>query len=398
MKPKISSILIVFLFTASIAGASFTPLSPDAFKSPVRKFFEKVWECKWHVSCYNKLGAFTQLNSTDRQVNFPTTYNNNLNITMETGTTTVGSITSLPNLATVGTLTTGVWNATTIGIGYGGTGTTTGIQRYGVVLGDGSNGLTVASSTGTLGQFLTSQGGGTYPIWQSASVNETSSYNFTGTYFGVKNLNASSTVANPIILNGVSYSFPANISATNTALVVGTGGQVSWGAPKAKVLNNPNPITLTNATGTIFSTTVPASYLTNGDIINITVQATSTGANNTNIFNLGLSLTGNSTSTCGFAYDQHGATSTLNFTLRITSATTVTIDCNAVGFSSATEQNFTQWNKPGSDLTATPSRDYSFASDTVTLSNPYTLVFEGIVSDSNVSTRVKNIITQYLAQ
>lgn len=70
---------------------------------------------------HTNLGAFTSLNSSDQLTNFPTTYNANLNKTIEVGTTSVASITTLANLVTIGTITGGTWQGATIREVYGGT-------------------------------------------------------------------------------------------------------------------------------------------------------------------------------------------------------------------------------------------------------------------------------------
>ena len=119
---------------------------------------------------------------------------------IEVGTTSVASITTLENLVSVGTITTGVWSGTAIAVGKGGTGTTSPSQ-YQVVLGNGSNGLTVASSTGTSGQFLTSNGAGAYPNWQSSTVNQAADYTWTGTHTFATSTMASTTITN-FNLNG----------------------------------------------------------------------------------------------------------------------------------------------------------------------------------------------------
>ena len=65
----------------------------------------------------------------------------------------------------------------------GGTGTT-GPSLYRVLFGndtgDNSNVITNASSTGSLNQFLTSQGPGAYPIWTTAAVDTTGIYAWSG--------------------------------------------------------------------------------------------------------------------------------------------------------------------------------------------------------------------------
>lgn len=388
MKIKINILIVLFLFAAFNASA-FTPLSPDTFKSPVRKFFEKVWECKWHIDCYNKLGAFTQLNSTDRQVNFPTTYNNNLNITMETGTTTVGSITSLPNLATVGTLTSGTWNAGIIPILYGGSGTSTGIQPRGVVFGNGAYGLTVASTTGTTGQFLTSQGASAFPIWQSASVNETSDYNFTGTYFGVKNLNASSTVSNPLKLNDVSYSFPSALTASSSVLGTNATGVLTWVSEGNKLLSAPadtyqSVATAVGASTTVFRVPIIANEFASGEVIRVTFNATNTWSTSSGnaVTNFNLSLGGFATSSCGYFVDPsaiHGATSTWSFNIRAISSSVQSNRCSgqfnafAISGAAAAQSEIRYKNLPGN---AGEGRDLSSAQGTVNLANEQILMFE----------------------
>lgn len=180
-----------------------------------------------------KFGAFTNLATTDQISVFPTTYNANLTKTIEVGTTSVASITTLSNLVSVGTITTGTWNATALSVSKGGTGTTS-PSAYMVMLGDAANGLTMASSTGTSGQFLTSNGAGAYPSWQSASVNQTLDYVWSGQHtFGTtsapttfQNATLRMTNANAAIGIGTSSPFMALSVATNTYI----GGGLAVGA------------------------------------------------------------------------------------------------------------------------------------------------------------------------
>lgn len=102
----IISILISYAFSVS----AFQFIDENAFtSSKISRFFSKIWECKWRISCYSKLGSFTTLNSSDNISTFPTTYNANLTKTIEVGTTSVASITTLANLVSVGTITSGTW-------------------------------------------------------------------------------------------------------------------------------------------------------------------------------------------------------------------------------------------------------------------------------------------------
>src|SRR3990167_10071026 len=111
--------------------------------------------------------ALTDISSGDTLSAFPTVQNANNTILENVlntiiGTTTITTLTTASSLATVGTITSGTWNATAIAVNKGGTGTTS-PSVWMVMLGNGANGLTMASSTGTTGQFLTSNGAGPYP-------------------------------------------------------------------------------------------------------------------------------------------------------------------------------------------------------------------------------------------
>lgn len=73
------------------------------------------------------------------------------------------------DIATVGTVTTGTWNGSTIPVTYGGTGATT-LTSHGVLIGNGT-GAVNATSAGTAGQVLTSNGSSFDPTFQSPTNN-----------------------------------------------------------------------------------------------------------------------------------------------------------------------------------------------------------------------------------
>ena len=102
------------------------------------------------------------------------------NITALPGLTTANSLTSASALVTVGTITTGRWNAGIVQGTYGGTGTST-LTAYAVMIASSTgNGLMQVSGLGTSGQFLTSQGAGTAPQWTTSAVDQALGYNWTG--------------------------------------------------------------------------------------------------------------------------------------------------------------------------------------------------------------------------
>ena len=352
-----------------------------------------------------KLGAFTTLNSTDRLTDFVTTYNNNLNKSLEVGTTTVQSITSLPNLATVGTLTTGTWNATVISVSKGGTGTTS-PSPFLVLLGDGQYGITHASSTGTTGQVFVSNGAGVYPSWQSGTVDQTLSYNWTGTTFRIKNLHASSTVANPLVLNGINISVPSTQPASSTIPVVSSTGDISF-LPYNRVLSAPADVYTsyaggTGATTTVFNTILPANTFLTGGTIRVTINATSSisanAANDPYILNFNLSLGGNATTTCGFGIVEDAsvtATSTWTFNIRANSSTQQNGRC--VGFFpiyGSSVKTTTNWNAPGGDASAgIPPfhKDFSSVQGTANLANAQPLILEAWLTSRSTHTFNVNI-------
>lgn len=213
--------------------------------------------------------GYTSITTATNLADFPTIYNAN-STAFDNGKIDI-STTSLPRVTTIGTITTGIWNSTPIDVLYGGTGTTS-PSRYQVVLGNGSLGLTVASSTGTTGQFLTSNGAGAYPSWQTASVNQTTDYNFTGTYFGIKNLYASSTVANPLVLNGVSVNTPSTQGTASSTLMNDGSGNLKWAPATGLFFANSAPASVSSAASTtVFSTTIPANTMVGNATIHFKV-------------------------------------------------------------------------------------------------------------------------------
>src|SRR3990167_546538 len=248
MQARISIIIGLLLFASQ--ASAFTYVNPDAFKSPLKVFFERVAECKFRIPCYfeERLGAFTDLNATDRQVDFPTTYNNNLKITMEQGSTSVASITTLENLtsasalSTIGTITSGTWNASVITTAYGGTGSTTWPDANTIVYASSTNSM-LGVPIGTEDQILTliNVGGtaGLVPQWASGGVDETLEYDWTGdntftasTTFNIET-EAASSFFGVLFIEGASTStldFSGATGNTSSSTVMSTdaNGAASW--------------------------------------------------------------------------------------------------------------------------------------------------------------------------
>lgn len=205
--------------------------------------------------------TITTINGSDTLSASRTVLNNNFtalnNGKIEVGSTSINAITTLSNLATVGTITSGTWTGSVIDVARQGTGSTSPTSNQ-VMLGNGASGFKVIGF-GSSGQFLTSGGDATAPSWTTAAIDQTANYNWTGTHL-FKNLNASSTVANPLVLNGVSYAFPSAIGASSTVLSVNSTGALVW----------TNPIASTTATST--TAALPTNQ---GDTVTKSVQCVS---------------------------------------------------------------------------------------------------------------------------
>ena len=144
----------------------------------------KYFEALPGLTTNRQLGAtITTIAGSDTLSNSRTTINTNFaNLNsdkVETSTTTMSLLTSVPNLETVGTLTTGVWNGTAIGVAYGGTASTT-ICLNNVILGNTTSGFKCTAGHGTVGQFLTSGGAGAAPTWTSGTLDVALDYAWTG--------------------------------------------------------------------------------------------------------------------------------------------------------------------------------------------------------------------------
>lgn len=171
----------------------------------------------------------TTLTGSNNLSDFPTTYNANLAALnagkMEISTTTLPLITTLSNLSTVGTITSGTWNGDAITAPYGGTGSTTLTSNY-VLLGNGASGIKHVSGFGSSGQFLTSNGSGAAPTWQTSAINLGDNYAWTGlhTFASTTTFNANaaftstSTFTGEMLNDGFATPLTASTTITGATL------------------------------------------------------------------------------------------------------------------------------------------------------------------------------------
>ena len=99
---------------------------------------------------------------------------------MEVSTTTLPLITTLSALDTVGALKSGSLTTgfTVINVAQGGTGASTLLSNQ-VLLGNGTSAINKVSGFGTAGQFLTSNGNGVAPSWQTSAIDTGIKYTWT---------------------------------------------------------------------------------------------------------------------------------------------------------------------------------------------------------------------------
>lgn len=179
----------------------------------------------------DKVGAtITTISGTDNLSDFPTTYNANLNalnnktIALE-ATTTMSGLTSASNLATVGTLTTGTWNADTITVANGGTGATS-FNQFSLLFGSSTNPVYALTNLGTSGQFLRSNGAGALPSFETSAIDQAGTFNWTGLH----SFSATTTMATTT-LNGLNYSFPQYANGSTTIFMYDGSGQLYHSPP-----------------------------------------------------------------------------------------------------------------------------------------------------------------------
>ena len=207
-------LILLFIFSASIAhAATIIPLPYE------EGLFAKVWRCKWRISCYQqKLGAtITTIAATDTIRNSRSTINTNFtnlnNDKTEVSSSSVAAITTLSNLVTVGTLTSGSLGSgfTAVVVARGGTGSST-LSSNQVLLGNGTGAVSVVSGLGTSGQTLQSQGAGSPPIWAADTTDQATNYTWSGNHVW--------TAASSTFVNGISVLRATSTNATSTNLQV----------------------------------------------------------------------------------------------------------------------------------------------------------------------------------
>ena len=196
------------------------------------------------------------------------TGNNGVLVTNGTGVPSISS--TIPsavqtNITSLGTVTTGVWNASVIPLAYGGTNAALTANVGGIFYSTASAGAILAG-TATAGQMLRS-GASAAPTWSTATFPATATG--TGTFLRADGTNwaaSTATLANTYAVSTLLYASSANVVsglATTNRAVLGTSatGVPNWlaltdgqivigstaGAPAAAALTAGSGITISNA-------------------------------------------------------------------------------------------------------------------------------------------------------
>jgi hypothetical protein len=136
------------------------------------------------------------------------------------GTVAYTNVATLSSLSSIGTVTTGTWNATAIGAVYGGTGLTS-YTTGDIIIASATNTLSKLAAV-TSGYVLTSNGAGTAPSWQVASGGGVSTS-------GGSTITVASGTTVPLTIqnNGTGNSFVVNdVASDTTPFVISANGSV----------------------------------------------------------------------------------------------------------------------------------------------------------------------------
>jgi hypothetical protein len=213
--------------------------------------------------------TITTIQGTDTLSSSRTVINNNFsslnNGKIEVGSTSIAALTTAENLATIGTILSGVWNGTPITGAFGGTSSTT-LSINQVMLGNTTSGLKAVVGYGASGDVLTSQGTSNTPIWSSGAVNTSLDYNWTGTNL-FKLLVSSTTVNFNDGGSAVALTFPNNQGASSTILMSNGSGVSVWSPsyPRSLAGGYDGTESVSGATSTVESITIPANTLKVGN-------------------------------------------------------------------------------------------------------------------------------------
>lgn len=291
----------------------------------------------------DELGStITTINGSDKVKDSRSVINSNfanlnadkLEISAFNATTSLPQITTLANLSSVGTINSGIWNGTRLTVSYGGTGSTTLVQNA-LLMGNGTNGI-LAVPAGNDGQVLGLSSG--VPTWQSATIDQTIGYTWTGFHTFTSASLASTTITNSVVnyptasssiaSKGYADSLASCISPTSTSTSYywnGNGDVITkstdvytkakeftiWCSGSIKtvfeITNNSGSITgkgriyvndvavgdeYTSPTGAVYGSSTPETInVSRGDRVSVYIRETTASAGNVSIRNFDIYAT-----------------------------------------------------------------------------------------------------------
>lgn len=148
----------------------------------------------------------------------------------------------------------------------------------------------------------------------------TANFNFTGSSFLVKNLIASSTAANPITLNGLTYNTQSVRAASSTVLAENGSGTLSFVNINRTIGINTTESGSTGASSTIMTILLPANTLTTTQALKVNLIGYGVGGD---VCQYSITFgTGSATSSVGFAIHDVLAGVPIELTTRIFATST----------------------------------------------------------------------------
>jgi len=242
------------------------------------------------------------------------------NVTLPTSGTLVNSgVTTLSSLSSIGTITTGTWNGTTIGIGYGGTGQTTATGAFDALspmttLGDiiyggaSGTGSRLTGNTTLTPMFLRQTGDGANsaaPVWVALSNTDVGLGNVENTalstWAGSTNLTTLGTIGTGTWQGDVIMGEYGGTGIANTGMTITLGGNIA--TEGSFNTSGANALTLTTTGAT--NVTLPTSgTLVNSGVTTLSslssIGTITTGTWNGTTIGIGYGGTGQTTATGAF--------------------------------------------------------------------------------------------------
>jgi len=185
----------------------------------------------------------------------------------------------------------------------------TGAESASSTITGGTGARLVPSNTYSTSSPYTS---GSWAVWTMANAkikqtfwDLTEAFNLTGTV-RIKNLNASSTSANPIVLNGISFNTPGTDGASSTVLTTNGSGTLTFNAPQNQVIGlaSGRVTSVASATTSLATISIPANTISTTRMLR--VNANFSGIRTANQCRFGIGI-GTGSATTAIAYIESAA-------------------------------------------------------------------------------------------